>query len=651
MCAIAGIFGGSFPELLEVERMTAAMSHRGPDGYGHSIWSSGGDFRCDAFNAPLKPEYPEQSKIALGHRRLAILDLSSAGLQPMSKPDMKLSIVLNGEIYNYIELRDELRALGYSFRTDTDTEVALMAYEHWGVRCFERLIGMWAMAIYDGRKQRLVLSRDRFGIKPLYYAVNKGAFYFASEIKAIVALPSFVKSPNESAVKSFIERGALDHGSTTFFENVFSFPAACYAEIFADSPTEIGGFTPYFELSPTEEIRTEADFVEEFRARFLDSVSLHSRSDVPIGSCLSGGLDSTGIVCGMNHLIGAEANYSRMAFGFCSSDEEWNEKRWMEIAARSANVELTHVYVNQHDFANDLNQIVWHADEPFGSASVVAQWFVFKAAKKAGVTVMLDGQGADEVLGGYHGYFDVVTKRLLQQAKYAEVLSTLRAYEKEVGSFPGRAAIRSHLSNKFGAVAGLLSRLRKTTRQHRNAAGSLPSLSSVMVRDLAAADDANSATGSPANTLSEQLLADVTQDVLPQLLRNEDRNSMAHSIEARVPFLDHRLVEFAFRLPDSLKIRGSTTKLVLRKALSGIVPDEILNRQDKIGFKSTPQWTFSSQTLEAFNLLRNDTEYEREWFDESALQDAFRLHDHSVNAEFLLWRIINLKLWLRTHWA
>jgi asparagine synthase (glutamine-hydrolysing) len=650
MCGIAGIIDPKGVRPADLRLMSRALRHRGPDGHGFMLYSPERGART-WINQEPPDDAGGGASVGFVHRRLSIVDLSADSLQPMADESGRLCLVYNGELYNYVELRAELEALGHRFKSSGDTEVVLRAYAAWGADCVQRFNGMWAFVLLDAGERRALFSRDRFGIKPLYYAARNGALFFASEIKGLLAAPALTREPNERAVAKFLAAGVNDDTEETFFRGVFQLPAAHSATL------RLGDASPAFEPRPYWAIPTarfggtERQAVERFRELFLDSVRIHLRSDVPVGTCLSGGLDSSSIVCAADLLRKKDAipNYSHLAFGYCSSDGQYDEKRFMEVAAGAASVQMNYVTFTEEQFESRLQEVVTSQDEPFGSASIIAQWFVFQRARSAGITVMLDGQGADEILAGYHSYFAVIARSLLEGGNILRYLSFKSAYEKNIGAFPFlNSALARRLAPDF-----LLKPLRLLKRLLRGdppqltaAGGGVPGVAPALSRHLVAAGNGRS----HAPALDEVLREHVRSSVLPALLRYEDRNSMAHSIEARVPFLDYRLVEHLFSLPWEWKIKGAMTKNILREGMKGILPEAIRTRKDKIGFKSAPDLTFSFARKRYRTLLDNENEFERRWFDPDGVARILDCDEQSVANEFILWRILNTKLWVRHFW-
>jgi asparagine synthase (glutamine-hydrolysing) len=623
--------------------MAQALGHRGPDGRGFAICSKGGQISASATSADAA-SIPGPWVAGFAHTRLSIIDLSHASDQPMLDPQGRYALVYNGEVYNYIELRRALVDLGHRFQTTGDTEVVLRSYIEWGDRCVERFVGMWAFAILDLSRNVLFLSRDRFGIKPLYYWASNGTFCFASEIKALRAVPGVDPEPDPAVVARYLRTGVVDDTERTFFAGVLQLPAAYNMTVPLDRP-DVGPRSRYW-APPDDELEEPVlEAVTRFRAALEASVRLHLRSDVAIGTCLSGGLDSSSIVCLAAELRGTDAAraYGHHGFGYVPSDARYSEQSYMAQVACKAGASMTYVRPSLERFKEVIVPVVRHHDEPFGSTSMVAQWFVFEHAREAGVKVMLDGQGADETIGGYPIYIVNMATQLIRARRLLSFARLSAAHKREFGRPPisvtdvaGRKAPR---------------RLRALAVQARLAVGSVSDLAAQLVLPELAAAEAESCPHARPSSLDEILRCETTLTSLPALLRVEDRNSMYHSIEARVPFLDHRLVELVFRLPPELKIHDARTKHVLREALAGTLPEEVRTRRDKIGFRADPSvtWTLAREHRDA--IVANRTGYEERWFDPAGVARVLDRTNGPPDQESLAWRAMNTKLWLREHWG
>jgi asparagine synthase (glutamine-hydrolysing) len=610
MCGIAGIVGFRAPvspDLLAA--MNSRLVHRGPDDGGQWMSADG--------------------EIGLASRRLAILDLSAAGHQPMSSPDGKLWLAFNGEIYNYVELRAELVSHGHAFRTQTDTEVVLASYAQWGEACVQKFNGMFGLAIWDSRREVLFAARDRFGEKPFYYVRLANRLVFASEIKALLADPDVPRTLDDVTVGRYLVLALVDCDDRTFFAGVRQLPVAHTLTVTRSGDVSL---RRYWDLDLDRNASGDKAVVDEFRALLTDSVNIRLRSDVPVGSSLSGGLDSSGIVCTMKALLDQHPSATQKTFSARYRNSRSDEGRFIQAVVDRAGIESHNVFIEGEDLATDIDRFIWYHDEPVAHTSQFAQWKVMELARDCGVTVLLDGQGADEIIGGYpsptFGY------------RYAELLTG-------------------------GHVITLIRELAAFQRNHRNVGTALRYMAGALLPDSlktfartrlrGTAGLVSNGTGreaprgmAPASApqLRRALYETLTVTSLPSLLRYGDRNSMAFSREARLPFLDHRLVELAFSLPSDRLVRDGMTKVILRRALSGSIPDAVRDRTDKVGF-ATP---------------------ERDWLAgplrpriEGALADLKRrgiVPSDAVDdqwAEFLagrglsgnVWRLANLELWMQ----
>ncbi len=603
MCGLAGALdlgGGPAPDEL-VATMTRVLAHRGPDGDGQ--WSDG--------------------PVAFGHRRLAILDRSAAGAQPMVSDDGALCIITNGEVYNYIELRDELRGLGHRFVTGTDTEVILHAYAQWGTRCLARFNGMFAFALWDAPRRRLVCARDRVGVKPFYYARAGQTFLFASEATSLLLTGLVDGRPRESAVHRFLAAGYHPAGRDTFFSGIRQLRPGHLLIVEGKRVEEqqwwrLPEHTEYLPLS-------EEAAASRFRDLFEDAVRLRLRSDVPVGSCLSGGLDSSAIVCTAAALQGGDIEHHTFSAVF--DEPEIAEGRYVREVARHTGVQSHTVRPRWDELAADLPRLVRHQEAPFISTSVFAQWKVMELARRTGVPVLLDGQGADELLAGYPGYGDDYLSDLARAGQSTRLLAEARAIAGARGDPLPRVLARAALK-RAPAV------WRPARLIDPEFAASFP-------------PTAVEPGGYP-DRLTARLAFDVTSGNLPALLHYEDRNSMAFSVEARLPFLDYRLVEFAFALGPRHKLGHGTTKRVLRTAMRGIVPEAVRTRRDKIGF-ATPEaaWLTGPGRNWVRSIISSPEFQSRPYFNAGAFTSLPLEPGAPEVRDSLVWRCISLELWLR----
>jgi asparagine synthase (glutamine-hydrolysing) len=572
---VCGLFGvvKAPPSLLDrsrVERLFTLLHHRGPDDRGWLVLE-GEAVRRGSAAADLAGD------VALLHTRLSILDLSPAGHQPMSTADGRYHLSFNGEIYNYIELRGELESLGHEFVSGTDTEVLLAAYAQWGTACLERLIGMFAFAVVDVARRVLVLARDHFGIKPLFYAPLQGRLAFASEIPPLLELPGVSRRADAQRVYDYLRWARVDHGAGTMFAGIRQVRPAHYLELSLDAPERIVEL-PYWHLEPEPVDRLTLDeAAERVRELFLDNVRIHLRSDVPVGAAFSGGVDSSANVMAMRFLNGKALELH--TFSYIADDPAVNEERWMKLVAREAGVVAHTVEASPQELMTDLDRLIEIQAEPFASTSMYAQYRVFRLAREAGIKVTLDGQGADELFAGYRPYLADRIAGLLVRGRWITAARLVSALSQLPDASPGGMLARAVGTSLPAALEAPARRL----TGHPLVPGWLDG-DWLASHDVVLADPARTVRGN----LREYRLETIRTG-LRELLRYEDRNSMAWSIESRVPFLTPALAEFAAGMPDDYLIAADGTgKLVLRQSLRGLVPDPILDRQDKIGF-NTPE--------------------------------------------------------------
>lgn len=577
MCGIAGIVSNTPIDLRVIQPMTEMQTHRGPDSGALFFLTNAKASRMES-NTALNE--PISGTLALGHRRLSIIDTSSDGIQPMHSTKSDCWISYNGEIYNYKELRTELTQQGCRFETETDTEVILRAYEQWGTQCFSRFNGMWALAIFDREENILILSRDRFGIKPLHYTYLNNKIAFASEIKALLTLEGAVKKANIQAIKSYLTEQLVNQTNGTFFTGINAFPPAHYARIsLSDTNLNINP-TRYWDYPTERSILDYTNACIKLEELFHSSMTQHMRSDVPVGSCLSGGLDSSAIVCSAAHI---SKNQTSPFYTFTAifKDRDIDESPWVNEVNTKVSAKAHWVTPKAQNFLDDLDALIWHQEEPFTSASMYAQWCVMREARKANIPVLLDGQGADEILCGYKKFYIQLIKRLITSRHYINAMKEMY-YLLIFGDrtlFKWPLALR-YLPRFMRSDITLLNKLSTDTLQN-----SLP---------------LKSPGFSSAESITERQIQDMTRFSVPALLRFEDRNSMAFSIESRVPFLDHRLVEFCISLPDKMKLYKGKTKRIMRDALKKTIPQMILNRRDKMGFGAPEQRWLHEKILTQF---------------------------------------------------
>lgn len=668
MCGIAGVvlLRSRSTDVGLLLRMSQAIRHRGPDDEGFlfgdassgAYWISGGPDTPEAVFAAGLPYTPRRADLAVAEggydlglvsRRLAILDLSAAGHQPMANESQTLWITYNGEVYNYKEIRSELKSTGHRFFSESDTEVVLHAYEQWGPACLHRFNGMWAFALWDRGNRRLFCARDRFGVKPFYYFWDGSTFVFASQIKAILASGLVQARPYEPAIYDYLLYGLVDHEPTTCFEGIKQLPPGHYLTL--DLSRGTLQITKWYELPAGPERRdrlADKEYVQQFYELFRDAVRLRLVSDVPVGTCLSGGLDSSSIVCMVDRIMREEGAKlggldQQHTFSARYEDPAHDEGPFIEAVVAKTQVRAHAVYPTGDELVRDLQMLVRVQDQPFGSTSIYAQWRVFQLARESGVTVTLDGQGGDEILAGYHSYYAPYLASLLRSVQVASFGRELYAWHALHG-YP--------LLKGMGATARALlppawkTMVRKSlTQVARHGVGALWK----GARSLGLKDAADGQV-LPSDAFSCALYFGIKRG-LPALLRYEDHNSMAHGIESRTPFLDYRLVELALQTPHRLKIRHGVTKILLREAMRGILPEKVRTRVDKVGF-STPEaeWFRGPMVQVIADVFRSSSFRARPYFDCNQVEQVFRAHvERKRNASNLIWRWLNLELWLRQY--
>lgn len=610
MCGILGWVGSD--DLGNVERFGGALdllSHRGPDDRG--IWAG--------------------PSILLGHRRLSILDLSAAGHQPMADSTSGAVIVFNGEIYNHCELRRDLEGLGHRFAGHSDTEVLLHALIEWGAAALPRLNGMWAFAFWRPELRQLLLARDRFGVKPLYYRVGCHGFAFSSEPKSLLELFPEHRQASESVVLDFLANNLLYANGESFYRGINVFPPAHYGVYkLATNQIRLERYWNYPD-QVDDELGAE-DAVVQFDELFTDAVRLRLRSDVTVGLTLSGGLDSTGVLAAASKL----APNPLISYTSIYSEGEIGELPWAQRATKGTNSRLIAVPAPQSEWLATLRKIAWHIDGPGYSPAVYPLWHLMKRARMEGVFVLLEGQGADEALAGYPQY------------SVLELLGWLRGASGRKPSLAGLIARVSALGRTFSLPSALAWAARETSPAllawHRRRVG----FESFIRAGLDLPGGADSNLGKTADPLQQRLMLDHSMTILPGLLHYGDAVSMAHSIEARHPFLDYRLVEWMFRLPTRLKFKGGETKWVLREYLRTNGQQTIGNRPDKKGYP-TPvgKWLASKEGKEVERLLLDKRSQLYEWCDLSRVRRLIeRQRQGAMASEHHLYKLLSTKLWL-----
>ncbi|TSA27864.1 MAG: asparagine synthase (glutamine-hydrolyzing) [Bacteroidetes bacterium] len=608
MCGISGFFDSTLSTYqagATASKMLDSISHRGRD------------------NSAFFTDLP----MTLAHNRLAIIDLTPEADQPME--DMNTVIVLNGEIYNYLELKDILQEKGYRFATRSDTEVVIAAYHEWGEHCVDHFVGMWAFAIWDRRTRCLFCSRDRFGIKPFYYIFRDNKLYFASEYKALKLTPLFSNEINEKQVIRGLQLGWLFYEEETYFTCIKRLPAASNLTFDGTDFT----ISRYWNLDLTK--KSELSFEEkrkEFRRLFFDSIKLHLRSDVRIGTCLSGGIDSSSVVSAISALF-PEQPIDTFTI-YYDGDNEVDERPWVyEVAARYPNIHPHYYMPKEYEILDAFKETQFFADVPLASSSPVSQYLLMKMASAEGVKVLLDGQGADEFLAGYLHSFDRLIGEMFHDFQWIDAFRMLLDHKfihRQPFSTLGYQLMKSILASVKDEQEMYFLAFKHKQKQ--------------ITKNLHVKPPFEILSHPAAKRFDEFLHGLVFTTSLPTLLHYEDRNSMAFSIESRVPFLDHRLVEFAFTLSNEDKIHRGVTKYILREAMNGSLPSAIYNRHDKKGFITPGEDKWLRGPLKGLldiNLGRLD------FINQKVVKQVVERYKAGGNNSTLVWRLATLNHWLK----
>ncbi len=596
MCGISGIVNrmDQSVEQVEIQQMTDLIAHRGPDGSG--FWHG--------------PNF------AFGHRRLSIIDLSDNGHQPMPYGE-DLIITYNGEVYNYVEIRENLITLGYEFRSQSDTEVILAAYKEWGFSCVQQFNGMWSFCIYDKVKNILFCSRDRFGVKPLYFLNNENSFVFGSEIKQLLPFCSERKA-NKQILLDYLVLGYEDHCNETFFEGIYKLEQG--SNLIYDLSEHTFEISPYYELNVRNELRVldEEKAINTYRECLKDAVKLRMRSDVEVGTCLSGGLDSSAVTSISAEILRKDSNRKIKAIHARVNKKSIDESSFAKKVSEFCDTDLVMVEPVEEDFISSIDEVIRVQEEPFGSPSVFLQYFVMKKARKMNCLVMLDGQGGDETLLGYERYYPAY---LMQLRGLKKVRGFLQSSENSKLS-------KSQLIKYYLYFTNYRIRLKKLKQRNNFLKKDiLEKFSSELLKEV---------SSSYLDILKLQKL-EIKYTQLPHLLRYEDRNSMAHSVESRLPFLDYRSVETAISLPNEFKINKGWTKNLLRNAVSPFLPKEVVWRKDKLGFNA-PEEEWLARIDDQISNATKNSEILKELIDFSKLD----LKNMDIRTK---WRLFNIAKW------
>ncbi len=620
MCGFFGIYDPQNLSPMPVdwlEGVSKSIWHRGPDDQG----------------------FFSDTNTALAFNRLSIIDLTRAGHQPMSSVEGDLHLVFNGEIFNYIELRTSLQAKGHIFISESDTEVILHAYREYGVECLSHFNGMWAFALYDAKKKRIFCSRDRFGIKPFYYNVDGRTLTFASEIKAL--LKAGVKAePDNRQVFQYLALGQLDIDEKTMFGNILQLPPAHYL-VYENEQVKVSKFWHLEDQKNTADLSMNPEeILEQFRELFFSAVDIRLRSDVPIGALLSGGLDSSAIVSVID-LLAREKKLPLdiKTFTASYSEKSIDESHYAAEVVKKTGIQNVLVYPNaEGELWQDIEKVIYHQDEPPLTMTAFAHWYLMEEIHKQNIKVIISGQGADEMMAGYVEQFSgFFLADLLAQGTLGKFFhETSRLHDNSLLSYRLILAqlVKASLSRRIANIFKSLLREKAIqhleygfVKNHWRSFSPLPGMKHY-------------------SRLNQQLHRSFTVESLPRILHYEDRNSMAFSIEQRVPFLDYRLVEFLFGLSNRQKMEDGIGKVILRRALKGVMPDAIVNRYSKLGF-TVPQKRWIQEMDGYVNDLFSSTAFkQRGYWNPEKIKKLYRDNrEKGSRMDTFLWRVIACETW------
>ena len=633
MCGIAGIVKTSsdhFPfDGRVITNMTNSLRHRGPNDMGVVCFSGSETFHYSQNDPSFRDR---KFEMLFGHRRLSILDLSSDGRQPMSDQTESVWLTFNGEIYNFIELRTELKSKGYLFKTSTDTEVIIYSYLEWGLGCFSRFNGMWALAIYDKRNGSVVLSRDRTGKKPLYHSTFKGNIIFASEVKAFKNVPEFHLKPNKRKVINYAARHYryVDNDTESFFDEIHQVPKSSYMVLNKDGSIHT---EKYWDLSTdiTNTDISDDEAVHQFKELFIDAVRIRLRSDVPLAMNLSGGLDSTSITCTAAKELGVNVR----TFSGVTGTGRFDESEYIDAVVEDVGAEHTYFYPETSDLIPTISRMLSYHDEPICTVTWYSLFQISEKISNAGIPVVLTGHGGDELLGGYWDHYHQNLFDLKKSGHEEEYLNEKNDWLSNHSRDP-------HEIDEFAELISTRYTDKKKEIEH------FSKYLDIINKDSLGYICNQSPLGSYKDgVLQRRLYLELLHETVPASLRAEDRNTMAFSVESRIPFLDYRLIEFVFSLPNKFKVRNGLGKWLLRESMKGILPEKVRTRKDKAGFVApASEWFRTKNKNDVSDLLQSDSLRRIGVFDQRKIIKCFDEHitgkkDHHM----ILWNWINLAIW------
>ncbi len=608
MCGIAGIYNldQTTPDLTQLQRMGDTLVHRGPDHVGY---------------------YTNEFGVGFCHRRLSIIDLSDRGNQPMASEDKSIWLVYNGEIYNYIEIREKLIKKGYKFKSKSDTEVIIKAYQEFGIDCINQFNGMFSFSLWDSNSRRFFAARDRIGIKPFYYYFDGKTFVFASEIKSVLKHRAVIKEQNENAITNFL---LFDHqiDDQTWFKNIYSLNPGSYLVI----EKKRLSFKKYWDIEYNiNYTRTYKSFKDELRETIINSVKSHWQSDVPVGAHLSGGVDSSSIVSIASTYLTTGLHTFSSAFNL---GRQFDERKEIEVVAKKFRTKHHQISIHPNDFEKNLSKILYHLDEPVVGPAILPMFRISELVKHTGIKVVNGGQGVDEMFGGYPPYFSLAVRNIFSN------------FRRE--SFPVSELCYVPLYlKKGGTINRFFGKFKKLQRQDSWIRGQ-----NILEKQIEGFKKLQNGTSelSPFEKSSYTSM----RYYLPALLQQEDRMSMAWSIESRVPMLDSRIIDLSLQIPSWYKVSKGMSKSIFREAMRGIVPDQILDNKIKRGYPTPISIWFATDLYNyTYDLFNSKKMMSGKYINNKVLLEILKnqRNDTSKNISFPIWQALVLEMWFKINFS
>ena len=635
---MCGIFGSLYNDNednknIDYSKILNSIVHRGPD-----------DQLIKNYTISNK-ENLSKKILTFGFVRLSIIDLSKDGCQPMYSNDKRYRIIFNGEIYNYLEIKKELEIKGYFFKTKTDTEVLLYAWVEWGLKCLKKVVGMFAFAIFDSKKNKLILARDAFGIKPLFYYYDKTTINFSSELPFLLKFKKKKENLNTQAIYDYFVYGDYDHNNETFYNNIYQLLPGHFISFNLDcikSPKQRIWWKPNIEDKKISYI----DATKKLRSLFLESIKIHLRSDVPLGVLLSGGIDSSAIASAVKFLNPKQELHT---FSYIASEDKISEEKYVDIINKDLNATSHKLKIQDFDeIDKDIDDLILKQGEPFGGTSIYAGYRLYKMVKEKGFKVILEGQGADEILAGYSGYPGQRLLSLIETKGFLKAHDYSKKYAKTHHCnyfFTWKSLAVLLFSDKILNFIYKLKNyfLNDFYINHEPEWINKNYLKKKFIKFKKNKNILNKKY--KGNRVKEAMINSITRNNLPALLRHSDRNSMAFSIESRVPFLTLPIVNFLLSLPEEYLISDDGLgKKIFRDAMRGIVSEEILNRKDKIGF-ATPEKKWFVENKEKIKKILMESKNIAILNKDKLLKNLDNMVDPKKPLDLRIWRYLNFTLW------